>query len=63
MNTFTAECEWLNWVDWTTCSKSCGGGQQSRKRTEIATSSNSEVPCVGTATQGQSCNTNACPGL
>uniref|UniRef100_A0A7M5XD32 SUEL-type lectin domain-containing protein n=1 Tax=Clytia hemisphaerica TaxID=252671 RepID=A0A7M5XD32_9CNID len=51
-----------NWTSFRSCTKSCGGGSQSRSR-----SCNNPAPkyggkaCVGSATDSRACNTQNCP--
>eukprot|EP00105_Crassostrea_gigas_P008141 XP_011422609.1 PREDICTED: SCO-spondin [Crassostrea gigas] len=44
------------WSLWTSCSKRCGGGKQSRSRTCSSTT----MPCDGPASEERGCNTAAC---
>ncbi|XP_062609291.1 coadhesin-like [Saccostrea cucullata] len=59
----TVNGEWGPWENWSSCSKSCAGGQTSRKR-----ECNSPYPmyggalCIGSETETASCNTNPCSG-
>uniref|UniRef100_A0A3P9PLB8 Uncharacterized protein n=1 Tax=Poecilia reticulata TaxID=8081 RepID=A0A3P9PLB8_POERE len=46
---------WLLWSQWSSCSVSCGGGQQSRSRTCTS------PPCHGVSRQSKMCNTQLCP--
>ena len=48
------------WSDFGTCSKTCGGGTQSRTCSNPAPGSGGEA-CVGDATQ--SCNKQPCAGI
>lgn len=54
---------WGEWSSWTDCTKSCGGGVQTRRR-----QCDSPVPegegsyCEGLGTEVIGCNTNHCPG-
>jgi Flp pilus assembly protein TadG len=48
------------WTDWSACSRTCGGGIQTRTCTNPAPI-NGGVPCSGP--EVQSCNTEACVGL
>uniref|UniRef100_A0A3B5KU81 Uncharacterized protein n=1 Tax=Xiphophorus couchianus TaxID=32473 RepID=A0A3B5KU81_9TELE len=53
----------LRWSDWTDCSKSCGGGIQSRRR--LCDSPSPEGAgnyCEGLGTEVRACNTDHCPG-
>ena len=59
----TADCEWKEWGRWTACSKPCGGGQKTRKRTVKTPARNGGEECSGTPSDEQGCNTDACPGL
>ncbi|KAI3355049.1 hypothetical protein L3Q82_017927, partial [Scortum barcoo] len=45
---------WLPWSQWSVCSVSCGGGQQSRSRVC------SSPPCLGLSRQSKTCNTQVC---
>uniref|UniRef100_A0A3B3XWQ1 Spondin-like TSP1 domain-containing protein n=1 Tax=Poecilia mexicana TaxID=48701 RepID=A0A3B3XWQ1_9TELE len=47
---------WLLWSQWSSCSVSCGGGQQSRSRTCTS------PPCHGVSRQSKMCNTQVCLG-
>ncbi|KAJ8310623.1 hypothetical protein KUTeg_012488 [Tegillarca granosa] len=53
---------WTSWGSWGTCSKSCGGGSQSRSR-----SCTNPAPqygganCAGSSSSSQACNTHNCP--
>ena len=60
---FSVHGRFNDWSDWTECSASCGGGQQSRTRTctnpEPAFGGNQ---CSGDSEETQSCNDAKCPG-
>ncbi|XP_037550324.1 SCO-spondin-like [Nematolebias whitei] len=45
---------WLPWSQWSSCSVSCGGGQQARSRVC------SSLPCHGLSRQSKTCNTQVC---
>ncbi|KAJ8316655.1 hypothetical protein KUTeg_005793, partial [Tegillarca granosa] len=55
---------WTSWGSWGTCSKSCGGGSQSRSR-----SCTNPAPqygganCAGSSSSSQACNTHNCPSM
>jgi len=55
---------WSGWSLWSSCSRSCGGGSQVRRRT-----CKSPVDCFSAdgegygSMQNRSCNTQACPGM
>ncbi|XP_061490012.1 hemicentin-1 isoform X2 [Rhineura floridana] len=54
---------WGPWQPWSTCSASCGGGQQTRSRLCNSPSpSDSGRPCPGDNSQLSRCNIQACPG-
>ena len=59
----TVDCKWDVWGDWTKCSKDCGGGRQSRIRTELAVAANLGEQCVGDPRDERGCNIHNCPGL
>ncbi|MFA5047421.1 MAG: right-handed parallel beta-helix repeat-containing protein [Patescibacteria group bacterium] len=54
---------WSAWpTTWSTCSVACGGGTQSHTRTcDNPAPANGGAPCVGSDTESQPCNTQACP--
>lgn len=54
---------WGQWSDWTKCSKSCGGGVQSRRRECDSPSPDGRGSyCEGLGTEVVTCNTAHCPG-
>ena len=54
-------CEWSDWpTDWTTCSKDCGGGTQSKTRTKTVEAQHGGTECAGDTVIVQSCNMTAC---
>ncbi|XP_070960618.1 SCO-spondin [Oncorhynchus clarkii lewisi] len=62
----TAPCDrnggWGEWSNWTDCTKSCGGGVQSRRRDCDSPSPEGEGDyCEGLGTEVISCNTDHCP--
>ena len=56
------DCVWGEYGEWSNCSATCGGGSTTRKRTEATPASNGGASCTGSATETETCNTNACPG-
>merc|ERR1711862_633252 len=48
------------WGSWTTCTKNCGTGTQTRTRSVKTHKAGSGAPC-GSTSQQQNCNTNICP--
>lgn len=59
----SAEGRWAAWGPYTTCSKSCGGGMQSRIRKCVDPSrSHSLKTCKGAFRQRRQCNLNPCAG-
>ena len=58
--------QWSSWSYWSTCSKSCGGGIQNRRRKCIP--SNCPYPdpkyrkCYGPEYEERKCNEKCCPG-
>ena len=59
-NLYSKPVGWGPWSDWSECDESCGGGNQSRKRTCFK--NEGKVNCLGLDTENRSCNTNECPG-
>ena len=55
-----ANCIWAPWQNWCPCSKTCGGGVQTRKRKKLkAESCGGE--CPGDSSYSKMCNTGCCP--
>jgi hypothetical protein len=54
---FVGYVEFRSWGSWSSCSKKCGGGKQSRARTCSSTT----VPCSGDTKEDQDCNKQTCP--
>ena len=54
------DCQVSGWSGWSGCSKSCGGGSQSRTRTITQWPQNGGAGCPSLG-EGQSCNTQSCP--
>merc|ERR1711871_698023 len=52
---------WLNWTEWSTCSKVCGGGNKIRTRVCKTPPGHSEMGCLGPSQQLAKCNTHCCP--
>jgi hypothetical protein len=54
------DCELTSWTTWTTCTKTCAGGKQTRTRDVITPANDSGVGC-GPQSDSQDCSTQACP--
>jgi len=54
------DCLWSEWEAWGNCSKSCGGGNQSRYRYVTQIALGDGVNCSGVAHDLRSCNEEAC---
>ena len=54
--------EWGSWQAWSTCSKTCGGGEQSRIRDcDNPPQSGNGTNCTGAMEDTQTCNNFTCP--
>ena len=58
----SVDCEWNPFEKWSNCSKTCGGGNQTRTRTAHKKEAFGGAPCEGPAEETQACNEEACPG-
>ena len=58
---FAEDGMWLPWTTWTTCSATCGGGQQQRERGCNGVLHGGKN-CTGSSFQSRTCNTLECPG-
>ncbi|XP_025102141.1 uncharacterized protein LOC112568845 isoform X2 [Pomacea canaliculata] len=52
--------QWSIWGSWSSCSRSCGGGTQTRSRT-CEESNDCVRPCQGNYSEYQDCNVKECP--
>ena len=54
---------WGNWTSFPVCSRSCGGGTQTREREcDSPNPSYGGDSCAGNENETQPCNTKECPG-
>ena len=59
---FLVDGEWGTWGSWGVCTKTCGGGQESRSRScDNPMPLNGGLPCNGSSSDFQSCNAATCP--
>ena len=56
-------CEWDDWGEWGTCSKTCGGGLETRTRKIKQREAFGGAPCTGNDTESRPCAMNECPGM
>ena len=63
-SSFLVAGEWGEWSTFTSCSKTCGGGVQGRKRScDNPAPAHGGASCSGSATHQQTCNTHiTCAG-
>ena len=55
-------CTWEEFGHWGSCSKSCGGGQQSRSRRIKQRAAYGGLDCVGEVEEKRECNNAECQG-
>ena len=54
---------WGQWHNWSSCSVTCGGGNQTRKRLcDNPTPAYGGMDCAGDDERAQVCNQDPCPG-
>ena len=54
---------WGSWLKWSECSKSCGGGTETRLRLcDSPAPAHGGKDCGGESSEERKCNTNPCPG-
>ena len=58
---FSEDCVWGPWSTWVSCSKTCGGGIETRSRTKIQAEQNGGN-CSGFGKDIITCNTQSCGG-
>ena len=56
------DCKWGPYGEWSACTKSCGGGFQTRLRDVEQQAFNGGAKCEGESTDLRVCNEHACPG-
>ena len=56
------DCVWKEYNEWTSCSRSCGGGKRYRTRTIKTPESNGGKECAGSEIQEEDCNSMGCKG-
>ena len=61
MGSCPVDCVWGEYDTWTTCSKTCGGGTKTRRRSVLIQMSNGGLNCEGGTTEADICNTDVCP--
>eukprot|EP00397_Hematodinium_sp_SG-2012_P001832 GEMP01001837.1.p1 GENE.GEMP01001837.1~~GEMP01001837.1.p1 ORF type:complete len:1041 (+),score=169.21 GEMP01001837.1:528-3650(+) len=55
------DCKWGQWVDWSACSRTCGGGEKSRSRLiEIAPREGGKLCDPHSMSEVSPCNTDSC---
>ena len=60
-NPCSIDCIWSSWSSWGSCSRTCGGGTQERRRTITQTAQYGGTECTGNSIAYKNCNTNSCP--
>jgi len=53
-------CQTTDWAEWSTCSATCDGGQQTRSRCILVPNSNGGQPCDAALSQVAPCGTQPC---
>lgn len=61
--TYKVDCEFMWWVPWSICSKTCDKGVRNRYRSIRVRSSGGGKPCVGNTTEKENCIESECPIL
>ena len=56
-------CTWEEFGHWDSCSKTCGGGEQSRTRGIKEREAYGGEECTGESTEIRECNTAGCLGI
>ena len=58
---FPEDCVWGPWSTWLSCSKTCGGGIETRSRIKTKAEQNGGN-CSGSRSDSKPCNTQPCAG-
>ena len=60
----TVNCTWAEWSQWTSCSTTCGSGQQTRNRDKATEADYGGIECTGEINETQACPNNPnCPSM
>ena len=59
---FPEDCVWERWSTWSSCSKLCGVGTNTRSRKKIKIEQNGGN-CSGSERDNKFCNTHSCPNV
>ena len=60
----TVDCTWSSWSDWTSCSKTCGGGIKEKSRQVQTPAENGGSRCPKSDRLSRiACNEHDCPGI
>ena len=59
---FTVDCLWSDWSDFSTCTKTCGDGLETRERSIEENAINNGKPCEGKNSDTRACKIIDCPG-
>ena len=55
------DCRWGMFPAWSLCSRTCGGGFETRERVKDREAANGGKECTGLSMEFRSCNSMACP--
>ena len=61
VNSRLVDCEWSKWQSWSECTKTCGGGSQTTKRTIIQEALDGGKHCIESNSKTQTCHPHPCP--
>ncbi|CAE7184315.1 unnamed protein product, partial [Symbiodinium pilosum] len=59
--TCPVDCEWVDWLDWSVCTVSCGEGQSSRTRMVKTEKLYGGKDCTGETEEKRDCENAECP--
>ena len=57
------DCVWNEYGEWSSCTKTCGGGTRFRSRSKHIEDSNGGDKCTGSERQDEDCNNDECIGI
>ena len=58
---YLVDCKWGSYEAWSSCSKTCGGGEKTRTRQVDTPASNGGQACGGNTMETEACDTYGCP--
>ena len=60
---FSVHCKWSKWLEWSSCSTTCGYGSRKRTRIIVVEADHGGKTCTDADSESESCRYGDCPGM